>query len=69
LGKLDQQAACQQSGNRINGHATPFSFAASGAFGKGSARGTFAREAPLSSKSRNALPFGVIRQPERKFNL
>jgi hypothetical protein len=51
LGKLDQQAAYQLSGNGIKGQATPSSFAASGsrAFGEGSAKGAFAREAPLSS--------------------
>jgi hypothetical protein len=73
LGKLDQQAAYQLSGNRINGQATPSSFAASGsrAFGEGAAKGTFADAAPLSSQSRNALLAGVICQPElsRKTNL
>ena len=41
------------------------------AFGEGSAKGTFADAAPLSSQSRNALPSGVICQPEqsRKTNL
>ena len=33
-------------------------------FGEGSAMGTFADAAPLSSKSRNFLPSGVICQPE-----
>ena len=69
----DQQAAYQPSGNGINGQATPLSFAASRdrAFGEGSAKGTFADAAPLSSQSRNALPSGVICQPElsRKINL
>jgi len=71
VGKLDQQAAYQLSGNRINGQATPLSFAASGAFGEGSAKGAFVREAPPSSQSRNALPCGVICQPalSHKINL
>jgi hypothetical protein len=44
---------------------------AGGGGGKGSATGTFADAALLSSQSRNALPSGVICQPElsRKINL
>jgi hypothetical protein len=40
-------------------------------YGEGSAAGTFTDAAPLSSQSRNALPSGVICQPElsRKINL
>jgi hypothetical protein len=50
----------------MNGQATPLSFAAleSRAFGDGSAKGTFADAAPLSSQSRNALPSGAICQPK-----
>jgi len=69
----DQQVAYQPSGNGINDQTAPLSFAASGdrAFGEGSAKGTFADAAPLSSQSRNALPCGVICKPElsRKINL
>jgi hypothetical protein len=57
----------------MNGQATPLSFAASRdrAFGEGATKGTLADAAPLSSQSRNALPCGVICQPElsRKINL